>query len=815
MGIALSIAVVILGILLSLYFSPTLKKELLLAVQVGFDQPITSATLLIFCIAGLVMGIIIHLIPLKSWNDYQDQMIRLIPLIDLILVFAILTLILWFHWSGRQLEWRSIREWSEVLGYSVISGLVILLIVIFVLITRIGIEPDRSGWYPPGTPILFTQVILAYLIAGVGFLITAKLKKRTGILQIVEFGRKNSNTLICASLWLAAFLLWWSVPLRRPSYFSPTPVAPNYEYYPYSDGAEYDGYAQELLIGKGDQLGLIRRPLYAYFLASLHIIAGQDYDLLITLQIAVLALIPCLMYLLVNQLGNRSAGVVAAVLVILRERNSIALTNIIEVSHSKLLLSEVPAMGLMLLLCFLVIRWLASPGQRGGRTVLSGAVLGLLAMIRSQSLLLAPVILFCAAWYLKPDWRKVVRGIAFFILGLSVTIVPWMVRSQQIAGRYVIEDTDKYIDLFASGYSNTPYESISNLPGETPTGHYDRMVDQIASFITEHPEEVLDFYAAHFFHNEVGKIIYLPLALSFQDLRSYVNEMGFWKVPLATLPTGSVLLLVVNLGLMSLGIAAAYQKIKGLVSIPILISIGYSLSVVPARLSSGRFILPADWISVVFLSLGILEVTIILLSLVATKEVILSSIQSDFGRNSSHPKTNDRNWFLPVFILLVFGTGFALLPEMIPERFPDKSSEKIVNEQFSPGLKLDNGLTISQMDIHSFMADNTHAVLLIGSDLYPRYYKEGEYWGDDNPFNLEARKYDRLQFDLIGPQTATIFLPLSSPPESFSMGMDVMVIGCSYDFGVKALAVMTTDQAVAISTEPWQDFACQTQGTQP
>jgi hypothetical protein len=811
----ITISLLLLGIIIILYLFQTTRSKIILSIDRALAQPIPSKIFLLLCGLGLAAGIVVRLTPLKSMGDSKDQILRLLPLIDLIMVFASLAVLAWFLWSGRKIETRIITADREMIRYTTVSGSIVFFIFIFIMITQIGITPDRSGWYPPGTPILFSQFVLAFLILGIGIVIATQVTKKPVSSKIIQYGRRNIDILICGGLWVAAFILWWSEPLRKPSYFSPTPVAPNYEYYPYSDGAEYDGYAQELLIGNGNQLGLIRRPLYAYFLAGLHLIVGQDYDQLITLQIAVLAIIPSLMYTLVRQLGNRAAGFVTAVLVLLREHNSIALTNIIEVSHSKLLLSEVPAMGLMLLLCILVIRWLTHPDEKLNLAVLAGAILGLLAMIRSQSIILAPVILLAAFWVLRPNRRRIVVGLSLFVVGLCVTIGPWMIRSQQIAGRFVIEDTDKYIDLFASGYTFTPYESIATIPGETRSEHYDRMVNQIMDFIKSHPREVFDFYSAHFFHNEIGKVVYLPLVLSFQDLRSYVNAMGFWKEPLRGLSLGSMLLLILNLGLISLGIAASYKKIKRLVLIPILICTAYSLSVIPARLSSGRFILPADWITEVFLAIGILEFGAILLALFNSKSNKLTFIQSDEMQPATNSKPAYRSWLFPTVLLLVFGTGFALTPELIPQKYPSKSKQEIIREYFSTGLKLDNGTSYSREELDEFTARYPNAILIIGSDLYPRFYKTGEYWGDDNPFNLEARKFDRLQFDLIGSQPATVLLPLKAAPQSFPMGVDILVIGCGYDFGVKALAVKNVDGEAALTADPWQGLSCQDQGTPP
>src|SRR5512134_2895456 len=66
----------------------------------------------------------------------------------------------------------------------------------------------------------------------------------------------------------------------------------------------------------------------------------------------------------ISCLDKRPAGLLAAFLLMLRERNAMALSNIIQVSHTKLLLSDVFAMGEMILLVWLVVWWLQNPVER-------------------------------------------------------------------------------------------------------------------------------------------------------------------------------------------------------------------------------------------------------------------------------------------------------------------------------------------------------------------------------------------------------------------------------------------------------------------
>ncbi len=65
------------------------------------------------------------------------------------------------------------------------------------------------------------------------------------------------------------------------------------------------------------------RPLYIFVLSLFHLIGGNHYDSIIVLQTLVLALLPVLLYWIGTEFYGAPAGVLAAVLYILRETNAI------------------------------------------------------------------------------------------------------------------------------------------------------------------------------------------------------------------------------------------------------------------------------------------------------------------------------------------------------------------------------------------------------------------------------------------------------------------------------------------------------------
>jgi hypothetical protein len=757
---------------------------------------------------GLILSIAIHLIPATRLGVAEDQIQRVLPLVDWSILIACQTIVAQYIWLDQKILWGNVLQWKQVLIYTAVSAALLFVLAGIIVWTRIGIEPDRSGWYPPGTPILISQVLLALCSALVIVFLIGKIENRTAGLQAKIHRWINVKAIICITLWLTACLAWWAEPMKKPSYFAPPPVPPNNEYYPYSDGAEYDGYAQEVLIGKGDAMGLLRRPLYAFFLAGLHVLAGQDYDRILFLQTMVLGAIPVLIYLLTCRFSNRTAGLMAAVMVILRERNAIALTNVIEESHSKLLLSEMPTMALMLVLILLLVRWLEKPDRNPHLAVTAGGVLGAMILIRSQCLLIVPAVIVCAIWFHLPGLRKMVQGLLLLSLGLSIMVIPWVVRNYQVSGRLVVEDTGKYIDLFASGYTLTPSEIVRRIPGESAPEHYDRMQAQIIDFILTHPAEVARFYTSHFVHNEISTIIYLPLTPVLFDLRSYISQMRFWGEPLSALPSGSFAWLLINLGLIAVGMGSSYWKSRAIVFIPIIMSIAYSSSIITARLSSGRFILPIDWISIFFYSIGVVQLGLFILSLFTDRAIPILMQDGQPPNPERVTKANGKIIGFTLLIISLLGLGFPLLTKIIPPRYPVTTPAELIRKQVGKGLITDNGLSISAEDLRTFLERQDTSVILYGRALYPSYYKEGDYWGDENIFNVEARKYSRLQFNLIGPRDSLTFIPLKSPPVSFPQAADVLVIGCLRRYGIEAIAVRVEDQPAVLAAFPWPGLVC-------
>ncbi|MFN3492456.1 MAG: hypothetical protein ACK40V_09580, partial [Anaerolineales bacterium] len=416
--------------------------------------------------------------------------------------------------------------------------------------------------------------------------------------------------------------------------------------------------------------------------------------------------------------------------------------------------------------------------------IMAGAFLGLAALIRSQSLIIIPIVFFCILIAKRKSLKLAFIQAAIFLLGVIIIVLPWALRNYQISGRMVIEYQPFYTTVIASGYTNNPAD-IEKLPNETVQQYDYRMFSMILNYIRENPLEVARFYASYFAHNEISSIVYLPMSLNFLDARAYVRELNMWgwNPPFAN-PAPKILpLFFIALGIIALGIGIAYQRAKWIGLLPLFIHLGYSLSVVPFKTSGWRFILPVDWIVTLYFSIGLMHLTLILFSLFndVSKQIESKRIAST--------QLNYQKTIPALTIFLIVGLAFPLVEKAIPQKYPALSSSELIQTYFAEDTALENGEIITLSDLTKFLEAQPNSTVLYGRALYPSFYKSGEFWGDDDSYPLEMRNLSRLQFLVIGPVQRQIYILLISSPKFFPHGGDVVVIGCKTKAGIQALLV--------------------------
>ena len=621
-------------------------------------------------------------------------------------------------------------------------------------ITHIGFVFDNVGlsWGPPGTPITFVQVNLVFMI--IVLLVFSYSMLRTKIRPQWLF---LEEIVIFFGLWGIAAFLWWNEPLSS-THFNPPIVEPNFEIYPNSDAALFDRSAYHLLFGTGFSNQLIRRPLYVGMLALFHSLGGFDYDSTIFLQILIIALIPSLIYLLTSKLSNRLAGLIAAGLILLREKNSIELSGKIVTANAKLMMSDMVAMLGVIALAYVMVKILSNKERNIWQLMVAGACLGLTALVRAQVLILIPALILFIFIDKKPAVLRA-RDSLFIILGFALVLSPWALRNWKLTGTFVLDDHGEE-KLLARNYSANPVGFPPSFPGETEKEYSLRIKRGILNYIVEHPTDVMRFVSNHFLRNISTGVVYIAPVYATESAHSLIARTSFWDEWKGSLTGAGPIPLFINLTLIAIGISIAQAKKQTTGWFLVAIFLFYSAGNALVRTSGWRFSLPVDWVLLVYYSIAL--------------AYLPSKIKQAFSKPNLHQQEsevvrgnhNTSAGFIIFFMLFLVGTAVPIAERMIPAK--DFSNLTInAKEKFA----FENNIT--QEEIETFL-NQENAVLYSGIALYPRHIRP------NSRIYLASTPKDStfLHFWLINDNDNQIVLPIQSSPDAFPNVSTVSVIGC-------------------------------------
>ncbi len=745
-------------------------------------------------------GLFYFLTPALSVN-LGGYYLRLAPVIGLLAVTGISSMLILALWSADR---SRMKTWFPTLKASVYPAVILLILCAVIAWGKLGLTPDSVWWAAPGTPVTAAQVFAVWLIALTLMLLASRSDE--------PLARKNISRyialdiLLCVLIWLAAVWAWLPVPVVSDHFITPF-FPPNAEFYPFSDAATYASGAQRLLIGEGLSSASASKPAYSLFLAILHLLAGQNYERAANLQSVLLGLIPVLMYLLATRLGGRGAGLIAAGIIIFRERNSLELTKVIEVSHSKMFMTDMPTLAFVLALVLLLVCWLERPRQRIILPLVLGGVLGLGVLLRGQVLVLIPVVLSASLVVLWRKWSLWFKTSLLIGLGGLLFLAPWLWRGFQQSRQVSLRETLPRTFMLATKYSLTPDQRQAPLPGESADAFDARMQRQIIRFIVEHPDYLAGFISAHFFHNQIESVLYLPQSLVVESVEAYVNRAPFWDEDwVGALPAETGFLLVLNLGLIALGLGTSWRRAGTRVFVPILVSVGYILSVSVARFSGWRFILPADWLTNLFYSIGLAQLTSMGVSLFSPRIEL-----GDTPANAMDAAPRQPAWKafgLAGVGLLLIGSIFPMAEAFFPRRYTPPTNQEAL-EMYRTAISSGEFVGAPSLEVLDIFLDQDGAQIVYGRGLYPRYLRSGVGFGGNNLVYNPA-SYSRLVLQLVGTYDGLVELPLQNAPEFVPNTADVLVFGCEGVDVVDALVVviMMDGEASVLARSPWSGPVC-------
>jgi hypothetical protein len=762
-------------------------------------------------LAAFSIGWIILFTPEYRFGDLQAYLQRLHPFLIWFVFFSGLTFLVSLLGTvvfGAQ----AIRDalGSRRRAFVVALFTILVGIAIMGLSRWLGFYSREDYTYGAGVPVLGLQVLLA-----LGAALLVHFAAQTRFLARL----KRADVWVCLLLWALTAALWVREPIP-PSYFNPGPYPPNHQYYPFSDAALYDMGSQYVFIGQGLNSGApFDRPLYLQFLVFIHLAAGQDYENIADLQSAILALFPVFLYLLGKEMAGRPFGFGLGLISTLRGLNTIAAASMIDLGSPKQLLTDFPTALGVAILVYLIVKWLRRPEQNRLFVFWAGGVLGLLSLVRTNAVLLfIPIVILLAFVHRRKFTLAFMQSVILFGM-MFLAILPWGIPSKTMMWDVYIQ---KFRDVIEQRYGR-PVSFLSPLSiswvqvDDLDPTYTSPPAESVKLAALRHADEPFDpgFIPRHFFHNLLGSFLILPASPELNELRPTVKEVfPFWQQTWdGSFEPGTGFFLALQFILFAYGLGMAWKRagLAGLV--PLMVFLVYQLTNALGRTSGGRFIVPVDWIVLLYYLLGLVEIFFLVFEMAGRRETAPAKIQAPGSERFSWPWDLSPRVLGTFALFLFIGLSPTITGSLFPVRYSDERRDMVLTDLDEAGQLDSIGATRASLD--AFL-NQPSAALIYGRALYPRFYQGGR--GElDTGYPYLTLPFPRLGFFVIGLQRAdAVILPLEGLPD-FPNASDVLILGCRVPVPnpnlkpVDALAVFLVQEngsTLAYARQPGAPLQC-------
>ena len=732
-----------------------------------------SLSALLAVALGWSLFLLRYLDPDRYLSYYQRLAPILFYLLVLALQFSVFALI-----SLYGLHRGNYPQLTSVYKSSLIAFGIALCVLCFVAVTHLGFTKDPAYWGEPGVPLLGWQVALAILVGGTVLILGLRFAfNRLG------WSLSHTDVIFAILIWVVAVFIWLSVPMSvmQNSFYAPM-VPPSNQPFPNSDAAYYDYHAQSVLLGLGYLGDIPTRPLYVLFLTILHILFGQNYAWILAGQTCVIAFFPVTLYFLGKKVHSRAAGVMIALFAIFRELTTLWVSSATRVSDTRTLLTDLPTLLMITLACLFVMRWFENKSLQ--RALVAGGIFGLMLLLRTQSMIILPVVLLLAMFVFWPQWGAAGRMVAVFLIGIAVTVAPWLIHNDLAIGKFTFDDP-KQLAVISSQYSLSGNLDISqfNIQSQSLAGN-------LIAFTLQHPEVVSQFIANHFLATEIGGVLALPLIEPFKSLAAPIDIYWYgWDGHLAWY---NLLLVILYLVVVAVGLGSAWARLRWIGLMPLVFSLGYALANGVARFSGWRYDLPADWISYFYFGIGVAEIfSWVALFFGASAQRLFTQI--DLERPAA--KFNLK-FAVPILACFALVGSLPWIAEhaVAPRNLSLPAAALIEQASNVPAAKTAG---LMQAQLKDFLAQNTNPNMEVvqGRVLYPRFFWRGQGIAQAHPSPAYvARDYSRLGFLLMTDQITPFVFPGKVVPTDFPDTGDAIIFGCRHSDYVEARVIVFAAQ---------------------
>ncbi len=747
----------------------------------GWEKLARPGFILVSAILVLAFGSFLfflrYLNPAESLSTYQ----RLSPLLWYLLIlslqsfFFLLILRKGFHPASLSSQKPVYIAALGAFGF-------LFLLLLFIALTRLGVTPDPAYWGEPGVPMLGWQFALA--LAGGLVVLGCTVSTHTD----------RADRFLPISIYLLAIVIWLRVPseVLANSFYMPI-NPPSFQPFPYSDAGYYDQMAHSLLIGHPYQGTIPTRPLYVFLLTILHLSFGENYRYILVGQTFALAAIPVIFYYLGKKLHSRAAGVTIALFFIFRELTTLLVSSNTRVSNTKTLLVDLPTLLLLILACLFTVRWLEQKTEKDA--LIAGGMFGLLLLLRTQSMLVLPLILLAALLVLSWKNKSFYLLTSFFFLGLVVTILPWLIHNYLQIGQVAFDAPFQY-KIIASQYAYTGNLDINNFDFEGKG-----LGQVLIEFALKDPGFVFGFIANHFLATQIHGLLVLPLIKPYNGLFEPINL--YWMEWNGTLEWYNVVLVILYLVVIALGLGSAWKRWRWIGLLPLAFSSGYALATAIGRFSGWRYDLPADWVWYFYFGIGFAELLHQAAILFGAKEEEPFRAERSGAQSTLAPgaRAGERSWKRLSGIAILFALIGALpwLIKTIASPHYADTDQTALQQQIASVSNAPPG-----DQINAFVSQ-PEAFIQTGRVLYPRFFSKENGLASANPWPAYAlREYPRIGFLLLNQSSVSVVFPTKRLPE-FPHAQDAIVVGCQQDDYVEARWVLFPESDSVYTSEEFPE----------
>jgi hypothetical protein len=735
-------------------------------------------------------------LPGSRFPELQEEVTRLRPLL-LTILLILFELLVYFR---ILLQWQEIKNrfsWDQKTRKSIIWIAIIFVLVIafFVLLKLVSSSKLTATLLFSSGPFLGPmQVFFGVILFLAVYLVsnqkpTGKLRKPLWIALLVFIG-------------LGAFIVWNFTPLSCAD-DRPGPYPPNNTCYPQVDDSVYSIGSHYITLGQGVlNHWFTDKPFYMVFLAIGERLLGDEIDKYLIFQIAIIAVMPVLLFLLGRKLSGLAGGLLAAFLSIILSANNIRYYATSGGINVKIENTEILT-GFLLVLCgFFLIKYLAGK-RRWYLVLLSGGMLGLASLTRLNPVFVLLVIVLFFLGINWKRWRYFFSLTGIFLLGYLIIFVPGMFSSRGESGQfYYLEKIQRILDTrYQRGHTSTdspvtenePYRSQALVQSEdgtvelvsyrhypqaepvisidqgqsqgqsqsiSPTSGSDKNSGTLVNRLRNIGlTSVNNLYLSlarlpiHFTLHSVEQIITTPGGVTGQKIPIWQMKLSF----------ENYLVLAVNLLFVICGIMAAFNRLRWTAMLPLVIFLGYHLGNGAALTSGERYLEPVQWVILLYFAAGVFAVTRFVLKgnkiQIATLAAEPKVLPQKFG-----PIRFDARAWVSIGILIFLA---ALLPavNLIPDTLAARRQVDL-RKEISSLIKQDS--TLQKINLKQFL-ESDQAVIVEGIAYHARQYDSPIYWREGAGFELTVLGESKVYVSNFFGQ---------KKDEYFSDGSRVILLGC-------------------------------------